>query len=70
MDLKDTKRLDDDTFEVGGYCIAVHDESKMTRLVFYSTTRQVLGYMVLESTEVYEMAQKLLKNYDMLEGIK
>jgi hypothetical protein len=64
--------LDDPAFHANSYSIETHDPTKELRIAFYRDKGQtgLLGYMVLESPEVYDLSKHLTKHYDRLEGIE
>lgn len=68
----DGVRLHDPHFQSHSYRIDSNKEEGEMRLVIFrnSGQQQVLGYMVMTTPESYELAQVVLKNYDLLEGIK
>lgn len=68
----DSKRLDDEQYELKGYRIDTDPKLKQMRIVFFGkpAQRDVRGYMELSTNEAYEFSGYLLKNYDTLEGIK
>src|SRR3954468_23805605 len=67
--MSDGKRLESELFAAKGYRIDTNLKDKELRIPIYGAVgnKQVLAYLVLTSPEAYEMAQLILKNYDLLE---
>jgi hypothetical protein len=63
--------LDNPDCMAHGYRADLDNKNKQARLVFYKTEdrKEILGFMLLESNELYEFAEYLLRNYDKLEGL-
>lgn len=68
----DRARFDNQDFSVKGYRIDTNAEDREMRIGFFHAPgqTQLLGYMHLTSSEAYEFAHTVLKNYDTVEGIK
>lgn len=67
----DAKRLDNLALAIKGYRIDTSEDPKEMRIVFFGLHGQkhVLGYLTFDSSEAYEFASGILRNYDELEGI-
>jgi hypothetical protein len=63
---------EDSELHATSYAIETHKPTKELRLSFFKDLDQkgLLGYLVLESPEVYDLGMYLIKNYDKLEGIE
>ena len=54
-----------------GYELSVNEESHEMRLSLYQgDPKNTRSFVVMDSPDVYEMAQRILKKYDILEGIR
>jgi hypothetical protein len=53
-----------------GYRVETNDDKPLMRIVFHSATNKDVAYMVLKATDGYDFANKILRGYDKLEGIK
>lgn len=70
--MRDSARIEDERFRVKSYRIDASVEGKELRIVLFADHNQknVCGVLTFDSTEAYEYAQLILKNYDKIEGIK
>jgi hypothetical protein len=64
--------LRDPALEAHGYGTSLDEEAGEMRLIFYKESggRGVMGYMHLDGPGCYEVASDLLRQYDILEGVK
>ena len=65
-------QLDNPELEAVSYSTATIDDEKKLRFTLYKSPgqRDPLGYMILVSEQIYDVATHLLRNYDRLEGIE
>jgi hypothetical protein len=70
--LSKPKKVDDESACARSYSTALDMDAKMMRVAFYAKAAQkdLLGFMLFDSSDGYEFAAHVLKNYDTLEGIK
>lgn len=68
----DADRINNPDFLAQSYSIETADEEKEVRLSMFTRhgQRGLLSYMVMGSSEAYELAHAILKAYDSVEGIK
>lgn len=64
--------IEDPSLQAKSLSIEVEPDTKELRLAIYREHKQegLLGYLILETPEVYDLGTDLLKRYDKLEGIK
>jgi hypothetical protein len=53
-----------------GYRVEINDDRPLMRIMFHTKTEKDVAYMVLDASDGYELAHKILRGYDKLEGIK
>ena len=54
-----------------GYELSVNEESHEMRLSLYQgDPKNTRSFVIMDSPDAYEMAQRVLKKYDILEGIR
>jgi hypothetical protein len=68
----DSDQLEDTALQAVGFRLDVEHESKQLRIAFFKDRGQkgLLGYMVLECPEIYDLGTDLIRRYDQLEGIE
>jgi hypothetical protein len=68
----ETGTLDDPGLQGHAYATQYDSERKVARLALYMKPdkKKLLGYILLSTPEVYDMAQNLLDKYDKMEGIE
>jgi hypothetical protein len=66
------KRESDPEYHANAFSTSVNMEEKKVRFTLYKESNKTgpLGYMILTTPEVYDVAQAFLEEYDKLEGIK
>jgi hypothetical protein len=62
--------LDDPALQSTAYRIDSNMDTKMMRMVHYGDEGRILCTTIVNATDTYELAHKLLRAYDELEGIK
>jgi|SRR5579864_5185218 len=64
--------LEDPDYQARSYRLDTDKREKQLRICFFRDHRQKgpLGYLVLETPEIYSLGTDLIKHYDSLEGIK
>lgn len=63
---------EDAELQAKGYSVETHKPTKELRLAIFKDRDQkaLLGYLILESPEIYDLGTELIKHYDKLEGIE
>ena len=64
--------LEDPELQAHCYRTDMDTDSKQVRILFFRDRNQqrLLGYMLMDSPEVYDVASTLMRKYDKLEGIE
>jgi hypothetical protein len=60
-----------EAYQATGYQLELNDETHEMRLIlFQGEQKNVRSFLVMPSPDAYDMAHRVLKGYDQLEGIK
>lgn len=60
-----------EAYQATGYHLDLNDETHEMRLVLYQgKTKNVRSFLMMASPEAYDMAHRILRGYDQIEGIK
>jgi hypothetical protein len=60
-----------EAYQATGYLLDLDEENHRLRLALYQgDPKNVRSFLLLDSPEVYDTAQRLIRKYDILEGIK
>ena len=60
-----------EAYQALGYRLDANDETHELRLSLYQgDQKNVRSFLVMESPDAYDMAHRILKGYDQIEGIK
>jgi hypothetical protein len=60
---------EEEAFEAHEYGISTNVDDNTFRLQFYDEDRNVLSSFVSDAADAYTLAQRILRAYDILEGI-
>jgi galactokinase len=60
-----------EAYAATGYRLDTNDETHEMRISLYQDDQKnVRSFLMMDSTEAYDMAHRILKGYDQIEGIK
>lgn len=60
-----------EAYQATGYRLDLDEENHRLRMVLYQgDQKNVRSFLMLDSPEAYDMAQHIIRKYDILEGIK
>lgn len=68
----DIDPLEDPALQAHCYRTDTEPSTKQVRILFFRDRKEecLLGYTIMDTPEVYDMASALMRQYDKLEGIK